>query len=710
MRSVIIAASILFLTACGGSSGARTSTSVPSSPASSAQSSMDAASRSVMASSLASSSSAAAELVIDEDTPLEIRPIGVNEQFSVYVVDTSKLTGQLIPVEAKSRRGGIIKISFDAAGVIYIPPKNFYGDDEFYYWLNGSGINKKIKVSVQVLPVEDTELEISFNENRFYVAGDIVPIGALVNVDTNEVIEPDASTQLFINAVAAESIFTSSGISLIVPALERAGVQTLVVEQEVNGEKVRVEKELLVKRVDGDVTYYHGSKDAPGQSVVLVWTKGTEVLNPASWMERELGSYLKIPLHLTYAPYFNISAIKPLAEKKLYPGTVNADFDYYSQFVRKYDQSNMQMVIMVDGIGGGNAAALVTMDPQGGARILLHELGHLHAGLGDEYTQAVLNFGYDSGYPNVTRFLNGDLAQVPWRHWLRDENRIPGIHVDPVSDIETGIFEGAHYTIKGIYRPSKNSVMNRGAELGEVNAEAWALANYKYLELFLQATEEIVNARRVITLKSDWDKKLTRIDWYLDEVLQDNWTNLARIEIDESALTSASYTVRVEAVDVTGYIKDTHPYMEVSPGVIRNPSLSKAWKFKTNRLLLARQKQSSQVKGQAHDQSLRWVNYSIAFAGGVHRIESRHEHALPDVLAPVAVTSDLMVDLVVDGEVRYRQGIDLQQFDVAPINIPERAPAFHYRVAHPAVEGSYALRIYELPERALMTEFFINRD
>ncbi|HEY0892805.1 MAG TPA: hypothetical protein VGE32_07080, partial [Cellvibrio sp.] len=72
---------------------------------------------------------------------------------------------------------------------------------------------------------------------------------------------------------------------------------------------------------------------------------------------------------------------------------------------------------------------------------------------------------------------------------------------------------------------------------------------------------------------------------------------------------------------------------------------------------------------------------------------------------PVTGASDLMVDVVAD-KVIYRQGVDLQQFDLAPAVAPALQSGVQgYRIVHPKIEGNYLLRVYSLPQKGLIAEF-----
>ena len=138
--------------------------------------------------------------------------------------------------------------------------------------------------------------------------------------------------------------------------------------------------------------------------------------------------------------------------------------------------------------GGGifNLYAAVAADSPYSSHLLVHEFGHLFAGLGDEYytsTVAYLDLiapGVEPWEPNITALLDparlkwGHLVQAgtplptPWDkqgHELRSrsngENSEAGPTVrekEPGAGI-VGAFEGASYTRTGLYRPALTCVM-----------------------------------------------------------------------------------------------------------------------------------------------------------------------------------------------------------------------------------------------------------
>ncbi len=93
--------------------------------------------------------------------------------------------------------------------------------------------------------------------------------------------------------------------------------------------------------------------------------------------------------------------------------------------------------------------------------VCVHELGHGIAGLADEYYTsdvAVLDYypeGTEPPAPNITSLVNFD---AKWRDMLDPEVPVPTPAEKQYED-DLGVFEGAGYCAKGLYRPRKSCTM-----------------------------------------------------------------------------------------------------------------------------------------------------------------------------------------------------------------------------------------------------------
>jgi hypothetical protein len=109
--------------------------------------------------------------------------------------------------------------------------------------------------------------------------------------------------------------------------------------------------------------------------------------------------------------------------------------------------------------GGGiyNSYTLTTTHHPEYEAVVVHEFGHSFAGLGDEYayeTEDVLSdtypFDVEPWEQNIT--TRADFASK-WEDMLAPHTPVP-TPLTQKQDYPTGVYEGAGYSMKGIYRPA----------------------------------------------------------------------------------------------------------------------------------------------------------------------------------------------------------------------------------------------------------------
>ncbi|MDR0544995.1 MAG: IgA Peptidase M64 [Odoribacteraceae bacterium] len=94
------------------------------------------------------------------------------------------------------------------------------------------------------------------------------------------------------------------------------------------------------------------------------------------------------------------------------------------------------------------------------AKVYVHEFGHLFLGLGDEYAEDAT---YNDMYPpdvepweaNITTLV--DFARK-WQDLVEKDTPVP-TPLDPARPERIGVYEGAGYVNKGIYRPRQDCLM-----------------------------------------------------------------------------------------------------------------------------------------------------------------------------------------------------------------------------------------------------------
>ena len=211
-------------------------------------------------------------------------------------------------------------------------------------------------------------------------------------------------------------------------------------------------------------------------------------------------------------------------------------------------------------VGNTSGSGLIVSRNSHAPAIALHEMGHVVAGLGDEYVdvnvaKAWLPLYREGQFPNVT--TETDPARIPWRHWFADPVRIPV----NMGEVGVGRFEGAFYMASGYFRPKQNSNMRTlEGSVGEVNAEAWLRALYRAVPPIGDAYPEqrIVSGAAgtdiLFEIVSPWSPGLMTVRWFVDG--------------NEIELTRNSYSYRLRA---DGNRHDVRVTIEDCTGGIRAP-------------------------------------------------------------------------------------------------------------------------------------------
>ena len=118
--------------------------------------------------------------------------------------------------------------------------------------------------------------------------------------------------------------------------------------------------------------------------------------------------------------------------------------------------------------GGGvyNQWSVFTSDNEYDDYVMLHEFGHHMGGLGDEYYDSAMTMDEDALYPpgvepwepNITAFLGKQRKNVKWNALIKEDTPLPTPETEAYAST-VGVFEGAGYKAKGLYRPQEDCKM-----------------------------------------------------------------------------------------------------------------------------------------------------------------------------------------------------------------------------------------------------------
>ena len=138
-------------------------------------------------------------------------------------------------------------------------------------------------------------------------------------------------------------------------------------------------------------------------------------------------------------------------DRLLAAGDVNTCFTYVEKAV-PISKANLIILLVNDGTYGGSGGNIAVISShQLSKYIMVHEIGHTFAGLGDEYVDLPIANNYSVDM--VPYLPNIDTTSNPaFLKWGAYYNR-------PAYKNYIGAFQGAYYRDKGFYRPENRSVM-----------------------------------------------------------------------------------------------------------------------------------------------------------------------------------------------------------------------------------------------------------
>lgn len=639
-----------------------------------------------------------------------------------------------------STNGGLIKLipSNDNKNprlyFSYDPPEDFNGADEAFIYLSTynpekmEGSEQRIKILLKVNPVADEGFKFKINNKKVFSAGDHVQLSSPYFPDAQEMLKAGSNLKLFVDAIPLTYTITNEGISTTLPSQLAAGVNQLNMEIEYQGKTLSANRSLTSKIDYGDVEYWMGDKGRAGVTYVVFAENTVDKKRYLDWITKEFTELLSKPIVAQYSSYWNLAVIKePSPENYAFLSTgesraLISDLKTTGEaYVRKF-VPNADWIILnssLDGRATGGYPMTINFSP---INLIMHEFGHVHGKLADEYADQTVtsNPNYIEGSnPNVTLF--NDYESIPWKHWILDKAQIPNSATDAGLD-SVGAFLGAFYTDSKFYRPTRNSLMrSTDAPLGSVNSEAWVLATYERLGLLASVTSTKDSNVRHLTIGKPWNKNLTRVDWFLDDVKQDVWANKSSIEIDESTINTLTYNVKAQLTDLSGYIKNPDAYASfnsvafgelLTPGWNdkKNESFQKSWIFEKTISTKLQKIQSSDGLGLAAVKDY-WTSHVFSIRNGQHQLVSTSSYSALDTLIPVTVHSELRADILdTSGAKLFSVGVDHPYYhyheDIGLVSLKNTGA---YKIKHPYVNGHYQINIVDLHTGQIVTSFLLNQ-
>jgi len=619
---------IFFVVSCGGGGGGG---SAPPAP---------------FAITLSSSSS----ISVDEDTT-----------YTGNVVATANEPVTLEYALVSSTTNGVL--TFLTTGAIsYTPNENFNGQDQFSFSVTAveKSITRNSTVTITVNSVNDLpqiSLDSKLNLDKDHLIFEDNPTFSVTFSDVDNV-DTDFSFSASVNSEIVGTTFTSTGdgqgdIVLDLSTLSKAGLfdaeiiisdgmdtasdsfntwfisnkQTITVAQD--DDKSDGFDSGTTTNKDHYVYYLVGGGSTFGRTDYLFVADSLKA-DPGDGTISDIDSFREALLKSInalndsdasefFSGYFDIVVAEPVnpdgtSLASIETGCYDWDEDVYcigsgdindSVFDDLFAEHDLVSVLtMIDGRGVNLGNTNIQEIKPRTEYTLMHELGHAHGEMGDEY---ITTDDRDVSYwadLNVNTTTQSDPALLKWKHHISDfmnvagkdfkvcYNYADGSIYDEGEDATTcdclfniydasgnrtgrnpecdvvGLFEGNYYGEFDNYRPKYWTIMEGGIlKYGEVNTEGFAIGSIQnqgfYNDDDVEFTSNSSGERNgfTITLDAEYDTSNLRLKWFVDGVEDESKRNQKSVTFSRPANDMVRiYTAQVE--DLTGTITATDDVMD----------------------------------------------------------------------------------------------------------------------------------------------------
>ena len=620
MKNFRLFAILIFIVSCGGGGGG----SAPPVP---------------FAITLASSSS----ISIDEDTTYTGNVVATaNEPVTLQYELTSTTTN------------GVLTFS-ETGAISYSPNENFNGQDEFSYSVTAveKSVTRNSTVNITINPVNDLPL-ISMDSKNDLDKDNLIfdpnPTFSISFSDVDNSINDGLTFSASVNNETVPATFTSTSegkgdVTLDLSNISKAGLfdAEIIISDGIDTDRDTFttwfisNKQIITVAMDDDksdgfdsgsttnkdyyVYYLVGGGSTFGRTDYLfVGDSLKEDLNDGTVSDtksfrdallRSINALNDSDAAEFFTGYFDIVVAEPVnpdgtSLASIETGCYDWDEDVYcigsgdindSVFDDLFAEHDLVSVLtMIDGRGVNLGNTNIQEIKPRTEYTLMHELGHAHGEMGDEYlTSDDRDVSYWADL-NVNTTTQSNPNLLKWKHHIADimnvagkdfkvcYNYADGTIYDEGEDATTcdclfnlydvngnrtgrnpecdvvGLFEGNYYGEFDNYRPKYWTIMEGGIlKYGEVNTEGFAVGsihNQGFVDgddVSFVSNASGTNTGFEIDIDVAYDTSKLKLQWYVDGVLDSSKENQTTIVFDRPTDNSVKvYTWRVE--DLTGTV------------------------------------------------------------------------------------------------------------------------------------------------------------
>jgi hypothetical protein len=496
---------------------------------------------------------------------------------------------------------GVVTLNNSTGAFSFTPSNNFVGNDEFTYRVYGqSTYSSEQQVTITVTPINDAPeiifpADLSLDQELLVNDDNKLLVPAVVTDIDNEIQDLTYSLQVNEVDLPVTYLLESRFFEVDISALEEAGhfissVTACDIEQACSTasfstffvSNLRIEDNYRIYNLLG--TY--SALSNRGTNLLIIADSFEDDLSNFRGVVSESIRNILIDSEVSdfFKDHFNIFVVEPVT----FVGTETSLLDMnlgecsdWSDDIFCWDEVKLKNIkdslfseVYIDSIaifsildGRGVTSYDYGLPPTTAQRMdsfayqtFMHEFGHSHALLGDEYISSDDrdSTNYEANY-SANNTTNSDVYSLKWNHWIEDLTSVPGL--DPFAGLSSvGLFEGNYYGETGNYRPKHNTVMNNKENLryGEVGSESFAIVSTQnqfgpWLTDFEFLEESEVRSSVKISLLGKYDASKLRIEWYKNSEKVDSLTDQKEVIFTRPTVDEITrYTWK--AVDLTGVI------------------------------------------------------------------------------------------------------------------------------------------------------------
>ena len=276
-----------------------------------------------------------------------------------------------------------------------------------------------------------------------------------------------------------------------------------------------------------------------------------------------------------------------------------------------FDYSVVAFISSLSGRGVAQGAVNIQQLSNGTQEVVMHELGHSHGYMGDEYDSGS---EYGTDLPRADTYINttsvNDPNIVKWKHYIEDLTNVAGVdydicynnadgsiyyrdqvgnntyedcecfynqfpdneeytgeNTDPGCVSKTGVIPGTYYSEDETYRPLYWTVMESGSNqgYGKVNIEGFAygsIMNQGFNDYSINGSSNIEALTSPSALQSgtinfsinaEYDVNKIRLKWFKDGIEQTQLQNNTNVSFNRPA-SNAEVTYSWKVEDLSGLV------------------------------------------------------------------------------------------------------------------------------------------------------------